>query len=171
MALQFKVFSVCAAAAVCTMLAGCQTLSNAWDTAAAWTPTFLHPYRPDVHQGNLITSEMIGQLEIGMSPEQVLFLLGRPLLQDVFHKTRWDYVYYLNKRNGETEIRKLTVYFGNDARVARWEADQMPDETTADRYILTNKKIEAGKIKESAAKEAAKAPDNAEQTAEPRQKE
>lgn len=33
-------------------------------------------YRPDVHQGNLITSEMIEQLEPGMSQAQVQFLLG-----------------------------------------------------------------------------------------------
>ena len=52
-------------AAACLTLSGCQTVSRAWDSAAKWTPTFLHPYRPDVYQGNLITSEMVGQLEKG----------------------------------------------------------------------------------------------------------
>lgn len=139
MALPHKLLAATVIASACSLLAGCQTMSRAWDSAVAWTPTFLHPYRPDVHQGNLVTSEMIGQLEKGMSPEQVQFLLGRPLLQDVFHKDRWDYVYYLNRRSGDTEIRKLTVYFGNDGRVSRWTADQMPDETTADLLILNDK--------------------------------
>ena len=92
-------------AAACLTLSGCQTVSRAWDSAAKWTPTFLHPYRPDVYQGNLITSEMVGQLEKGMSKEQVQFLLGLPLLQDRFHTDRWNYVYYVNRRSGETETR------------------------------------------------------------------
>ena len=49
------------------MLGGCQTASRAWDAASKWTPTFLHPYRPDVHQGNLVTAEMAGQLEKGLT--------------------------------------------------------------------------------------------------------
>ena len=152
-------------AAACLTLSGCQTVSRAWDSAAKWTPTFLHPYRPDVYQGNLITSEMVGQLEKGMSKEQVQFLLGLPLLQDRFHTDRWNYVYYVNRRSGETETRKLIVYFNAAGRVDHWEADKMPDETEADLMILGDKKAlkkaeeaEAGKKAAPAASTAASAP-------------
>ena len=155
-----------AAASCCTLLSGCQTASKAWDAAAAWTPTFLHPYRPDVHQGNLVTSEMLSQLEKGMSPEQVQFLLGRPLLQDAFHKDRWDYVYYLNKRSGEAETRKLTIYFGKDGRVDHWDADQMPTETTADLLILGDKAAVEASEAEKAAAARAKAEGEARKAAE-----
>lgn len=138
----FKLLATAALIASCALLSGCQTASKTWDAMAAWTPAFLHPYRPDVHQGNLVTSEMITQLEKGMSPEQVQFLLGRPLLQDAFHKDRWDYIYYLNRRNGEAETRKLTIYFGNDGRVDHWDADPMPSETAADLQILGDKAAE-----------------------------
>lgn len=159
-----KLLAASAVAAACVLLSGCQTVSRAWDAAAAWTPTFLHPYRPDVHQGNLVTAEMVSQLEKGMSPEQVLFLLGRPLLQDAFHRDRWDYIYYLNRRNGDAETRKLTLYFGNDGRVARWEADQMPTETTADLLILGDK--DAVEASEEQKKAAAKAREEAARAAE-----
>ena len=142
-------------AAACLTLSGCQTVSRAWDSAAKWTPTFLHPYRPDVYQGNLITSEMVGQLEKGMSKEQVQFLLGLPLLQDRFHTDRWNYVYYVNRRSGETETRKLIVYFNAAGRVDHW--DKMPDETEADLMILGDKKALKKAEEAEAAKKAAPA--------------
>lgn len=144
-------------AAACLTLSGCQTVSRAWDSAAKWTPTFLHPYRPDVYQGNLITSEMVGQLEKGMSKEQVQFLLGLPLLQDRFHTDRWNYVYYVNRRSGETETRKLIVYFNAAGRVDHWEADKMPDETEADLMILGDKKAEEAEAAKKAAPAASTA--------------
>ena len=54
-----------------------------------WAPTFLSPYRPDVHQGNIITKEMVEQLRIGMSREQVRFMLGTPLITSEFRKDSW----------------------------------------------------------------------------------
>lgn len=53
-------------------------------------------YRTDVHQGNLVTQEMIDQLNVGMARQQVLFLMGKPLVESQFHRNRWDYTYYLN---------------------------------------------------------------------------
>ncbi len=51
-------------------------------------------YTPDLHQGNVITQDAVDQLEIGMSKEQTLALLGSPLLADPFHINRWDYYTY-----------------------------------------------------------------------------
>ena len=143
--------------ALCLPMAGCQTASKAWDAASDWTPSILHPYRPDVHQGNLITSEMVSQLETGMSAAQVQFLLGIPLLRDQFHTDRWDYIYYLNRRNGDTETRRLTVFFNASGRDEKWTADPMPDETTADLLILGDKPTierEKEKAREKAQNEA-----------------
>jgi outer membrane protein assembly factor BamE len=78
------------------------------------------PYRPDIQQGNFVTQEMVAQLKEGMTPEQVTFLLGTPLLNDVFHGQRWDYPFRMQKGNGEITTSHVTVYFENN-RVSRIE--------------------------------------------------
>src|SRR5512144_2223067 len=119
------------------MLAGCQSISNvasgmasSMSVVTGWAPTFLGPYRPDVHQGNIITQEMVDQLRQGMTREQVRFMLGTPLLTDEFHKDRWDYPYYLNPRTGPVQSRRLTVFF-KDNRLERFVSDEMPSESMA----------------------------------------
>lgn len=83
------------------------------------------PYRADVQQGNWITAEQVERLEQGMTREQVRFVLGTPLLQDVFRTNRWDYVFYNQPGYGEPEERQFTVWFEGDVLV-RWEGDQQP---------------------------------------------
>src|SRR4051812_46517976 len=43
------------------------------------------PYRPDIQQGNFVSQEMLAQIKPGQTRDQVKFLLGTPLLTDVFH--------------------------------------------------------------------------------------
>jgi len=133
-----------AAALLCglALIGGCQTVSNATSNMATsmssvtgWAPTFLGPYRPDVHQGNIITQEMVDQLRQGMTREQVRFMLGTPLLVSEFHKDRWDYVYYLNPLKGQVQNRRLTIHF-KDNKVERFFSDEMPSEAVADAMIL-----------------------------------
>lgn len=134
-----RLLSVLAAA---MMLAGCQTMSDVgssigsgFSAAASWGPTFLGPYRPDVHQGNIITKEMVDQLRIGMTREQVRFMLGTPLMTSEFRKDRVDYIYYLNPRRGPVQNRRLTLIF-KDNRLDKFNADPMPGEDEADALIL-----------------------------------
>lgn len=74
-------------------------------------------YRINVEQGNIVTSEMIEQLQPGMTRRQVRFILGTPLIEDTFHPNRWDYRYTL--RNGIDTLKesRLTVYFDGDELV------------------------------------------------------
>jgi outer membrane protein assembly factor BamE len=72
------------------------------------------PYRIEIQQGNYVTQEMVSQLKPGMSREQVRAVLGTPLLTDVFHADRWDYVYTKEDAAGKREERKLTVFFVDD---------------------------------------------------------
>ncbi|HEU0202459.1 MAG TPA: outer membrane protein assembly factor BamE [Burkholderiaceae bacterium] len=108
----------------------------ACESMRAWTPASLQPYRPDVQQGNVVTQEMAEQLRPGMTRDQVRFLLGTPLLVSVFHRDRWDYVYYLQRGKGdEKQQRRLTVFF-KDERLERFVSDEMPPERLADNLIL-----------------------------------
>lgn len=95
-----------------------------------------YAYRPDIHQGNLITKEMLGQLEIGMARQQVLFVMGEPLVRSALHQNRWDYVYYVNPRYGYEEMRKVTLYFDADERLVDIQSMPLPTEQQADEMIL-----------------------------------
>ena len=68
-------------------------------------------YRIDIQQGNIIDSEQLTNLKQGMTQEQVRYILGSPLLQDVFHAQRWDYYYSLKPNQGEFSEHKLQLYF------------------------------------------------------------
>ena len=82
-------------------------------------------YRPDIQQGNVVTQEMVNQLEPGMSRRQVRFLLGTPMLIDVFHQNRWDYVYTLTEGWGDMQMKRIALYFEAD-QLVRIEGDMRP---------------------------------------------
>ncbi len=69
-------------------------------------------YTANIAQGNLIEQEDLDQLEVGMTKNQVRFLLGTPMIDDPFNRERWDYVYYLKiGRNDAIAKRWVSVFF------------------------------------------------------------
>ena len=69
-------------------------------------------YRANISQGNIVEEEDLDQVEVGMTRNQVRFLLGTPMINDPFHQDRWDYVYYVKiGRNEATAKRWVTVLF------------------------------------------------------------
>ena len=74
-------------------------------------------YKPDVQQGNTFDEKQLSQLKIGMTQQQVVFIMGTTLLKDPFHKNRWDYLYTFAKNQDKTERRLLTLYFKNNRLV------------------------------------------------------
>jgi len=51
-------------------------------------PAVLSPYRIDIQQGNVVTQEMVDKLKPGLTRSQVRFVLGSPLVVDMFHSDR-----------------------------------------------------------------------------------
>lgn len=84
--------------------------------------SFLSPYRVDVRQGNFVSQDMVERLKPGMSRDQVRFVLGTPLVTDIFHADRWDYVYRFQPGRGAVQERRLVVYFA-DGKLARVGGD------------------------------------------------
>ncbi|RQU42052.1 outer membrane protein assembly factor BamE [Burkholderia cenocepacia] len=113
------------AAAAVVALAGC----SSYDSVTQRIAQSITPYRITVVQGNFVSQEKAAQLQAGMTREQVRALLGTPLLADMFHADRWDYLFYFKR--GSTSIvqqRDLVVNFSGD-RVASWTgADNLPSE-------------------------------------------
>ena len=99
-------------------LAGCKQMPS------LPIPTLM-PYTMDIQQGNVITQEMLSKLKPGMTPAQVRFILGTPLVVDAFHKDRWDYVYRYSKGGTVQEQRRIVVVF-QDEKLARIEGDVIP---------------------------------------------
>ena len=85
------------------------------------------PYRMVIQQGNFISQEMVEQLKPGMTREQVRFVLGTPLVTDIFHADRWDYVYFRETPDGKREQRNLSVVFEKE-KLVRVVGDLLPSE-------------------------------------------
>ncbi len=84
------------------------------------------PYKIEIQQGNNVSQEMVSQLKPGMTKEQVRFTLGTPLLTDIFHANRWDYVYWREDVKGKREERKIALFFDADGKLTHVEGDVVP---------------------------------------------
>ncbi|MGE0800433.1 MAG: outer membrane protein assembly factor BamE [Lautropia sp.] len=108
-----------AALLAAALLAGCSSADRS-------KSGFLEPYRFAIPQGNYLNQQMLNQVREGMSREQVRLAIGTPLLNDVFHADRWDYVFRFQHPNGAAELRRVIIEFRNE-RVASIRAiDPLP---------------------------------------------
>lgn len=94
-------------------------------------------YKQNIQQGNAIEQEDLDKLRLGMTKNQVSFLLGTPAVRDPFHRDRWDYVSTFSRRGDEAVMRKVTLYFENGtlSEMIGVEADEFifeEDEPLAD---------------------------------------
>ena len=122
MALVSRLFARSATGALTLLaLAGCSTNTDRNLLGV------ITPYRMEVVQGNVVTQEMAAQLRNGLTREQVRSLLGSPLLMDIFHADRWDYVFSIRRQGTAPQQRRVTILFDKD-RVASFEAAQLPSE-------------------------------------------
>jgi outer membrane protein assembly factor BamE len=88
---------------VSVLLASCSNITS-------YLPTFT-PHKIEIRQGNLITQDMRDKLKLGMTQAQVKAVLGGPLINDLYHADRWDYLYRLDQKGKVVESQRLTVYF------------------------------------------------------------
>jgi len=70
-------------------------------------------YKLNIQQGNITEERHVDKLEIGMTKEQVKFVLGSPMSVDAFDQDRWDYIYTNRVRNEGATRSNLTIYFEN----------------------------------------------------------
>jgi outer membrane protein assembly factor BamE len=89
--------------------------------------SYLTPYKIDIRQGNYVSQEMAAQLKPGQTKDQVRFILGTPLVADMFHADRWDYVYRFQPGHGEPQMRRMVVFFA-DGKLLRIGGDVVANE-------------------------------------------
>ena len=85
----------------------------------------LVPHKIDIQQGNYVDQAMVAKLKAQMTRSQVRFILGTPLIADIFHQNRWDYVYLTGKANDVHAQHKITVIFDGD-KLKHVEGDIVP---------------------------------------------
>ena len=81
-------------------------------------------YQATLSQGNLLDQEDVDQLEVGMTRNQVRFLLGTPMIDDPFHEGRWDYVYFLRVGREQARFKRWVSVFFEDQIVTEVIKDQ-----------------------------------------------
>lgn len=112
------------------------------------------PFKIDIQQGNVVTSEMLLKLRPGMTKSQVKFIMGTPLLIDSFRSNRWDYFYQLRKDGKIVKQHRVILDFENDL-LKRVRGDVVPKGQTVE--DVTKKLKEEAEAKK--AQEETKAPD------------
>ncbi|MBU6488094.1 MAG: outer membrane protein assembly factor BamE [Burkholderiales bacterium] len=113
------------AASMVTLVAGCST----YDSLTQRVAQSITPYRITIVQGNFVSKEAASKMRVGMSRDEVKAALGTPLLTDMFHDDRWDYVFYFKR--GSTAVvqqRDFIVNFNGDHVVSWTGGDDLPSE-------------------------------------------
>jgi outer membrane protein assembly factor BamE len=80
-------------------------------------------YKLPTRQGNVIEQKDLDKLKVGMTREQVKFVMGTPIASTPFRSDRWDYVGYYKSPRGDVTTRSVTLYFDKDT-LARLEGTE-----------------------------------------------
>lgn len=88
-------------------------------------------YKLPTRQGNVIEQKDLDKLKVGMTREQVRFVMGTPLASTPFRTDRWDYVGYYKSPRGEVIQREVTANFKGDLLVSLVGAEPETDKNSA----------------------------------------
>jgi len=110
-------------AVLAATLAGYQSLQSSDSFLGVVTP-----YRIEVVQGNVITSEQAALVKPGLTRAQVRDVLGSPLLTDIFHADRWDYVFTIRRQGAAPQLRRVIVRFEGEAMASIDTGGELPSE-------------------------------------------
>ncbi len=81
-------------------------------------------YRIDIPQGNYLEQKNIDKIQVGMTKEQVTFVLGSPVMIDSFDKDTWNYVYrFKSGRSTKLDMQKNFVIKFEDDKLISAEGD------------------------------------------------
>jgi outer membrane protein assembly factor BamE len=94
-------------------------------------------YQIDVTQGNYLEDEKLDQVKVGMTQEQVIFILGSPMLIDQFDSSKWYYIRYI-KPGGEKAQQQHVVLTFNKKILSSMERKGPIDENPLQSQKLKN---------------------------------
>ena len=71
-------------------------------------------YQIDVVQGNYIDSEKLAQIKIGMTQQQIIYILGSPMLVDQFDSSKWYYIRYIKPGGEPVQQSEILLTFNGN---------------------------------------------------------
>ncbi len=73
-------------------------------------------HKIDIQQGNIVSQEMMSQLKVGMQRNEVIHLMGQPMIVDPFRNNRWDYVHtFKSGKSDEPRSQyRVTLFFDGE---------------------------------------------------------
>ncbi len=85
-------------------------------------------YTLNIQQGNILDQKDIDKLRAGLTKNQVIFVLGNPVVDDSFSDQRWIYLYtYSDRRNDTETTKRLELNFVEDKLVKATGDFEMPE--------------------------------------------
>ena len=72
----------------------------------------IKPYIIPLDQGRMLDSERFEEIDVGLTKEQIIYLIGKPPLESPFIENQWNYIYFNN-----TDVKKqktLSIHFKNE---------------------------------------------------------
>ncbi len=82
-------------------------------------------YRPDINQGNYVTQDAIDKLQVGQTKEQVVFIMGSPMLTSVFGDDTWYYVFRQEPQHGVLSQHTFTITFDQSGLVSDIKSSEL----------------------------------------------
>ncbi len=83
-------------------------------------------YKINVQQGNIVSQDMLDQLSPGMTKRQVHFVLGNPVIDNVFDDSTEHYLYTYQEAGGRILKQKVSIYYEQDVYV-RHQSQMLDD--------------------------------------------
>ena len=68
-------------------------------------------YRVTITQGTVFNQEDLDKLEIGMTKDQVSFVMGQPSFENFFEKNVWNYIYKITTGDNVDMEKKVKLIF------------------------------------------------------------
>ncbi len=99
-------------AIILTFLLGIATLTGC---------VFPGVHKLPVQQGNIVTQDMLEQLQPGMTPRQIEYVMGTPLLKTSLSPNVWHYFYALEEDDIRVKNYKVMVFFDHQGRYSHYE--------------------------------------------------
>lgn len=86
-------------------------------------------FRIDVSQGNFVDQDDVDKLRVGMTKEQVMYVLGKPVMRDTFDSDTFYYFYDMKAGSlSQRDFRKEFYVYFEDDKLTRIEGDYKASE-------------------------------------------
>jgi len=86
-------------------------------------------YKPSIMQGSVLEIEAVEKLQLGMSKNTVMNLIGSPSINDPFHQYQWDYIHHSTINGEQVTHYRLRLIFDGDtlAEIDKSQLDGLTD--------------------------------------------